>query len=379
MEGCAFARPGVADAQERVPPGEYLPVLITMSEHKKTSEVLLKVNDLHTWFRTAEGVVKAVDGVSFSIEKGKMVALVGESGCGKSVTALSLARLSPEPPACYANGQILFNGNDILRMTPKRLRTIRGSGISYIFQEPTVSLNPVVPIKAQIMESLRLHRPEAANGAEVDSLLSMVGIPESNVGKKKYPHEFSGGMQQRIMIAIALAPKPDLLVADEPTTALDVTVQGRILDLIQSLRKQRDMGILLITHNLGLTAEYADTIHVMYAGKIVESGIPEALIKYPKHPYTQGLLASIPRLLRTTGEQGGRPGGAPGEEKPLITGVPGAVPSAVSYPSGCRFHPRCRYAEEICKTREPVTEPSGDCRTIRCHRWKELEREVVCK
>jgi oligopeptide/dipeptide ABC transporter ATP-binding protein len=316
--------------------------------------VLLEVRDLRVSFFTEEGEVRAVDGVSFAIRRGETLALVGESGCGKSVTALALAKLVSTPPGVYKRGEILLDGEDVLKMDKQKLRSIRGAKISYIFQEPATSLNPVFRVGYQIKEALRLHRPEAANDAEVVRLLNLVHIPEPEKRMRDYPHQLSGGMQQRVMIAMALACQPALLVADEPTTALDVTIQAQILDLLKELKEKLQMSILLITHNLGIVGDLADTVAVMYAGRIVEYAPAATLLQRPLHPYTIALMRSIPRL---------------GAHASRLKSIPGTVPNPARLPAGCKFHPRCDRAQPDC-TREP--EPallSADGRQVRCPYW----------
>ncbi|MFH0909438.1 MAG: ABC transporter ATP-binding protein [bacterium] len=263
-----------------------------------TAEItaLLEVRDLRTYFGRKDCPVRAVDGVSFTVGQGETVALVGESGSGKSVTALSLARLLPATQAYHAGGQIVFGGRDVLAMGDADLRALRGADIAYVFQEPGTSLNPVFTIGYQIAEAVRLHRPEVDARKETQEWLGRVGIPEPEQRFDAYPHQFSGGMQQRVMIAMALACRPKLLVADEPTTALDVTIQAQILKLLSALQRELNMAMLLITHNLALVAENADRVYVMRAGEIVESGQTEQILRRPQHPYTQALLAAVPRL-----------------------------------------------------------------------------------
>src|ERR1041385_4834616 len=257
---------------------------------------LLDIKGLALEFGTANRPLRAVDGVSFSLAAGETVCLVGESGCGKSVTALSIARLVPTPPARYVGGEIRLNGRDVLRMSKQELRAIRGGVVSYVFQEPGASLNPVFRVGSQIREALQLHRPEAAPDAEVVRLLGLVGIPAPESRARNYPHEMSGGMQQRVMIAMALASRPKLLVADEPTTALDVTIQAQIIELLRDLKQRLGMSILLITHNLGIVGDIADRVAVMYAGQIVETARARDLLKRPLHPYTRALIQSVPDL-----------------------------------------------------------------------------------
>lgn len=317
---------------------------------------LLRVADLRVQFGRGQNPARAVDGVSFDLLRGETLALVGESGSGKSVTALSLGRLVPQPPGRYASGEISYRGNDVLKLADESLRELRGGEIAYIFQEPSSSLNPVMRIEAQIRESLRLHRSDVDAAKEIAELLTCVGLPDPGTVAKKYPHELSGGMQQRVMIAMALASRPKLLVADEPTTALDVTVQAQILTLLASLQKQFGMAILLITHNIGLVAEVAHRVAVMYAGKIVEQGPVEKILREPRHPYTKALLNAVPRLEGSRG---------------TVQGIEGLVPDPRHLPGGCTFHPRCVFARERCKSDEPVWETDGD-RNVRCHFWRSL-------
>ena len=299
---------------------------------------LLQVNNLKVWFGYPKDPIRAVDGVSFSVDKGATVALVGESGCGKSVTAMSLAKLVPSPAGFYAGGEILFDGHDVLKMTDTQLTELRGGLISFVFQEPSSALNPVFRIGYQIGEAVRLHRKDADAYAETARLMTMVGLPDPKARMKAYPHELSGGMQQRAMIAMALACRPKLLIADEPTTALDVTIQAQILELLKSLQVELRMAVLLITHNLGLVADTAHFVNVMYAGRIVESGDVEDVISRPAHPYTRGLLDAVPRLE---------------SEQKTMKGIDGAVPHPGRLPQGCKFWPRCSRAQDVCKGDEP--------------------------
>ena len=317
---------------------------------------IIDVEDLSIFFGSKKRPVRAVDGVSFSIREGETLALVGESGCGKSVTSLALARLVPEPPGFYASGQVLYEGKDVLAMKDSALRRIRGNEISYVFQDPSTSLNPVFTVGDQIAEALRLHRRGISIRSEVIALLSMVGIPDPEQRRKAYPHELSGGMQQRVMIAMALACRPKLLVADEPTTALDVTIQAQILDLIGSLQRELGMAVLLITHNLGLVADIAHRINVMYAGRIVESGPVEQVLSRPAHPYTRALLDAVPRLEGRAGR---------------LDGIAGSVPNPDALPGGCTFHPRCSRRRERCETEEPGEDRVEGDRWVKCHFWHE--------
>src|SRR5580658_4520492 len=272
---------------------------------------LLEIKNLKMDFGKNAAALRAIDGVSLTIHPGETVCLVGESGCGKSVTALSIARLVPTPPARYVGGEILLNGQDVLKMSKADLRGIRGGMVSYIFQDPSASLNPVFRVGNQIKESLKLHRPAQANDAEVIRLLKLVGIPAPESRIKDYPHQMSGGMQQRVMIAMALASEPKLLVADEPTTALDVTIQAQILDLLSELKQRLGMAILLITHNLGIVGDMADRVAVMYAGQIVELSPARELLRRPLHPYTRALMNSVPKLRGDADRLSAIPGNVP--------------------------------------------------------------------
>jgi oligopeptide/dipeptide ABC transporter ATP-binding protein len=315
---------------------------------------LLDIRNLQIDFGRRPNALRAVDGVSLSLEAGKTLCLVGESGSGKSVTALSIARLLPSPPAFYAGGEILLEGRDVLKMSAAELRGIRGGLVSYVFQEPGASLNPVFRIGDQIKEALKLHRTAAATDAEVVRLLKLVGIPAPEARIKSYPHELSGGLQQRAMIAMALAPHPKLLVADEPTTALDVTIQAQIIELLSQLQKQLAMAILLITHNLGIVGNVADQMAVMYAGQIVENAPARELLKRPLHPYTQGLMNSVPSL---------------DTDADRLTAIPGAVPRLGAFPRGCRFHPRCPRAQPACSETPPALLEAEPGRWVRCPLW----------
>lgn len=312
---------------------------------------LLEIKNLQLEFGTGPKPARAVDGLSLRLEAGKTLCLVGESGSGKSVTALSIAKLLPTPPARYVGGEIWLEGRDVLRMSPRELQGIRGGVVSYIFQEPGASLNPVFRIGAQIKESLQYHRPELAHDSEVIRLLRLVGIPAPEVRLKNYPHEMSGGMQQRVMIAMALASQPKLLVADEPTTALDVTIQAQIIELLRDLRQQLGMAILLITHNLGIVGDIADDVAVMYAGQIVETGRVNEVLSHPLHPYTRALIGSVPRL---------------GNHASRLTAIPGAVPRIEDFPHGCRFHPRCPDVQPSCSLQAPELSTVGTFRQVRC-------------
>jgi oligopeptide/dipeptide ABC transporter ATP-binding protein len=312
---------------------------------------LLDIKNLRIEFQQGARAVCAVDGVSLLLNAGETLCLVGESGSGKTITALSIARLLPNPPAIYAGGEILLEGRDTLKMSAAELRKIRGRVVSYVFQEPGASLNPVFRIGSQIKEALKLHRPEAATDAEVIRLLKTVGIPAPETRIRSYSHEISGGMQQRVMIAMALASRPKLLVADEPTTALDVTIQAQIIELLRDLKEQFGMAILLITHNLGIVGDLADHAAVMYAGQIVESGPARELLQNPLHPYTQALIRSVPKI------------GAGAER---LKTIPGTVPQLGALPSGCRFHPRCPQAQPICSQQPVELVERARGRWVRC-------------
>jgi len=338
---------------------------------------LLEIRNLKMDFGTGPDALRAVDGVSLTIGAGETVCLVGESGCGKTVTALSIARLVPAPPANYVGGEILLNGRDTLKMSNGELRSIRCGVVSYVFQEPGASLNPVFRIGNQIKESLKLHRPigTPASGTarinetntpgqrpalqnyndEVIRLLKLVGIPAPESRIKNYPFEMSGGMQQRVMIAMALASEPKLLVADEPTTALDVTIQAQILELLHDLKQRLGMAILLITHNLGIVGDMADRVAVMYAGQIVELSPAKELLRRPLHPYTKALINSVPKLA----------GGAD-----RLSAIPGNVPRIGNFPPGCRFAPRCPIARPECSEKIPELVEVEAGRWVRCPFWK---------
>lgn len=315
---------------------------------------LLEIKNLTMDFGAGAGAARAIDDVSLSIGAGETVCLVGESGCGKSVTAQSIARLVPSPPAKYVGGEILLNGRDTLKMSPRELRGIRGGVVGFIFQEPGAALNPVFRVGAQIKESLKLHRPEKANHAEVLRLLKLVGIPAPESRIRNYPFEMSGGMQQRVMIAMALASEPRLLVADEPTTALDVTIQAQILDLLRDLKERLGMAILLITHNLGIVGGMADRVAVMYAGQMVEVAPARELLQRPLHPYTRALMNSVPKLHGAASR---------------LSAIPGNVPRIGDFPPGCRFAPRCPIARPECSVKVPELLELEPGRFVRCPFW----------
>ena len=321
-----------------------------------TTEPLLKVINLKTYFFTDEGVVKAVDDVDLEIYKGETLGIVGESGCGKSVTALSILRLIPSPPGKIVGGQILFRGQELLKLSNSEMRKIRGNEISMIFQEPMTSLNPVFTIGNQIAEAIQLHQglSKKASLEKAVDMLKLVGIPSPERRVKEYPHQLSGGMRQRAMIAMALSCNPSLLIADEPTTALDVTIQAQILDLMTNLKKDFDMAVMLITHDLGIIAETAARVVVMYAGKVVEEADVYSIFEDPKHPYTQGLLRSIPRPdLGMTKEA-------------RLQEIPGIVPSLAELPQGCAFNPRCPKVMDICRKETPELKEVKPGHKVRC-------------
>ncbi len=310
---------------------------------------VLRVHDLKTYFVTDRGggTARAVDGVSFELAAGETLGIVGESGCGKTVMSLSILRLIPEPPGHILPGSFIeFEGTNLLTLPPRELRAVRGNRIAMVFQEPMTSLNPVLPIGAQVAEAALVHQKLSRADARKRTidLLHLVGIPDPETRVDDYPHQLSGGMRQRVMIAMALICHPQILIADEPTTALDVTIQAQILDLLGRLRRELKMAVLLITHDLGVVAGSADRVVVMYAGQVVETASTRALFAAPQHPYTEGLLASIPRL------------GAPRER---LRSIPGSVPPATAWPTGCRFHPRCPYAWDKCRTEEPPLLETG--------------------
>ena len=319
---------------------------------------LLEIEDLKTHFFTRDGIVRAVDGVSFSVLPGETLAVVGESGCGKSVTSLSVLRLIASPPGRIVAGRIRFQGQDLLQLSERQMRAIRGNEISMIFQEPMTSLNPVLSIGRQISETLVLHRglSHAAAQARAVEMLRLVGIPEAAQRIQQYPHEFSGGMRQRVMIAMALACDPMLLIADEPTTALDVTVQAQILDLMRQLKAKTGTAIVLITHSLGLVAEMAQRVVVMYGGRKVEEAPVEALFRHPRHPYTRALLRSVPRLRSSLASHG----------QVRLAEIPGVVPSLREAIPGCIFAPRCAHAAEPCRQGYPPLEQKAAGHWVAC-------------
>ena len=326
---------------------------------------MLEVRDLKTYFYVQEGELRAVDGLSYSVRKGECVALVGESACGKSVSALSIMRLIPYPPGVIVGGEIIFEGQDLLKISEEEMRFIRGGRIAMVFQEPMTSLNPVLTISRQISESLELHLclDRISATEEATKLLKLVGIPDAESRIHDYPHQFSGGMQQRIMIAMALSCKPSLLIADEPTTAVDVTVQAQILDIINNLRTQFNTAVILITHNLGIVARYADSVNVMYAGRLIEKGLTDQIYTEPRHPYTVGLITSVPRLDLP--------------RKRDLNVIEGLPPNLAKLPRNmCAFSPRCKLAIERCRQERPELKEVGTDHYSACFRSGEVRQLV---
>ncbi len=324
----------------------------------KRKEPILKVENLKTYFHTEDGIVKAVDGVSFELYEGETLGIVGESGSGKSVTSLTVMRLLDEK-ARIEGGKVIFNGKNLLELSEQEMQKIRGNDIAMIFQEPMVALNPVYTIGDQIMEAIILHQEVKESEARkiTIELLRKVGIPEPEKRIDQYPHQLSGGMRQRAMIAMALSCKPSILIADEPTTALDVTIQAQILDLMKELQQEYGMALIMITHDMGVIAEVADRVAVMYAGKVVEYGEVEEIFTKPKHPYTYALLSSIPRL---------------DVEQQKLKSIPGNVPDPLNFPPGCRFHPRCEFAQEKCKEEIPELVEVKERHLTACFFWEKL-------
>jgi peptide/nickel transport system ATP-binding protein len=321
---------------------------------------LLEVDKLVTEFETDEGRLRAVDGISFAVEEGKTLGIVGESGCGKSVTAHSIMRLLPQPMGQIAGGAVRFRGQDLTRVPLEEMQRIRGNHIGMVFQEPMTALNPVHTIGKQLTEVMLLHRDISADQAIRDGveILDRVGIPSPDVRMGEYPHQLSGGMRQRVVIAIALACEPALLIADEPTTALDVTIQAQILELIRQLQADMGMAVILITHDLGVIAETSDDVVVMYAGRVAEQGSVYDIFDRPAHPYTRGLLASIPRLETVP--------------KSRLAIIEGMVPGLMDLPPGCRFQNRCPHAQDSCRTQAPGVEHISEQHYVGCSRWSEL-------
>lgn len=325
------------------------------------NEALLVVKDLKTVFRTQQGIISAVDGVSFSLNKGRTLCIVGESGCGKSVTALSILRLVPSPPGKIVSGSIVFDGVDLLGLRAAQMRKVRGKRISMIFQEPMTSLNPVFTVGNQIREMFSLHQPHLSRrevNQKMIELLELVGIQDAKHRLNEYSHQFSGGMRQRVMIAMALSCGPDVLIADEPTTALDVTIQAQILQLIKQLQQKFGMAMILITHDFGVVAEVADEVGVMYGGHMIEYGTCEDIFLRTQHPYTYGLLKSVPRVA----------------EKNKLYAIPGNIPDPAHLPAGCRFAPRCQFCIPACSAEIPKLSSFGGAHMARCIRPRVWEK-----
>ncbi|WPK13000.1 ABC transporter ATP-binding protein [Lysinibacillus louembei] len=319
---------------------------------------VLEVKNLKTHFFTKEGVSKAVDGVSFYLNKGETIGVVGESGCGKSMTSLSILNLIPSPPGKIVDGEILLHGKNIVGLSQEELRKIRGKKISMIFQEPMTSLNPVLTVGEQIAETIRLHEklPRKQAWDKAVEMLRIVGIPSPEKRAKQEPYQLSGGMRQRVMIAMALACSPDVLIADEPTTALDVTIQAQILEILKDLQQKMGMSIIFITHDLGVVSEMCDKVAVMYAGQVIEEGVTEQLFDEPLHPYTRGLIDSLPKLY---------------EEQDELQTIEGSVPSPYHYPEGCRYADRCPFARELCRAAQPELIEMAEGRKVRCYQYSE--------
>jgi oligopeptide transport system ATP-binding protein len=319
---------------------------------------LLQVKDLKTYFFTDDGVVKAVDGISYDLEEGETLGLVGESGCGKSVSALSVLRLIPTPPGKIVGGEVIYEGEDLLQVGEQEIRHVRGNRIAMVFQEPMTSLNPVLTISRQLTEALELHQKmdQASAQRRAVQLLEMVGIPEADTRIDDYPHQFSGGMRQRVMISMALSCNPKVLLADEPTTALDVTIQAQVLEILARLSREMGTAVVIITHNLGVVARYADRVNVMYAGRIVESASARKVYGEPRHPYTVGLLRSVPRL-----DQARR------SKLEVIEGVP---PDLINMPQGCSFYPRCTFRTDRCAEDMPTLTAVDDTHHSACWEWQ---------
>jgi oligopeptide/dipeptide ABC transporter ATP-binding protein len=319
----------------------------------KLSETILEVKNLQTYFFSDDRVVRAVDGVDFKVKRGQTLGIVGESGCGKSITSLSMMRLVPSPPGKIVGGEINFKGENILNKTEEEMRKIRGNEISMIFQEPMTSLNPVYSVGEQIAEAVRIHQNLGKKDAwdKAVEMLKLVGIPSPEKRAKQEPYELSGGMRQRVMIAMSLACNPTLLIADEPTTALDVTIQAQILNLLKKLQEDFGSAVIMITHDLGVVSETCDMVAVMYAGKVVEYTDVDSLFENPKHPYTEGLLRSIPRI---------------DDDQDELQAIKGSVPSPFDLPEGCRFAPRCPYATDVCHQKLPELKNLEDEKQVRC-------------
>jgi len=330
----------------------------------KKADSLLEVSDLHTHFFTKSGTVKAVDGVDFEISPGETLGIVGESGSGKSMTAMSILGLVPSPPGKIADGKIHFKGENLLHKSPKQMRKIRGKEIGMIFQDPMTSLNPVFTIEKQMMETILAHENTSKKEAKARTLelLDLVGIPEPQKRLKSFPHEFSGGMRQRVMIAMALSCNPSLLIADEPTTALDVTIQAQILELLKRMQRELDMAIIMITHDLGVVAEVCDRVMVMYAGKPAEFSDANNLFDNGKHPYTQGLMNSIPKIT---------------SNKQKLEAIDGVPPDLRDLPDGCSFAPRCKHVMESCLTNDPELLKVGENHQVRCLLYENYPTKAV--
>ena len=326
---------------------------------------ILQLNDLRTYFRVDDSVVKAVDGITYEVQEGETLAIVGESGCGKSVSALSIMRLIASPPGWIESGELIFEGRDLLQLREEEIQQVRGGQIAMVFQEPMTSLNPVLTVERQITEAVRLHLGMTTQQARQRAveLLEKVGIPDPEEQLDRYPHSFSGGMRQRLMIAMAISCEPRIIIADEPTTALDVTVQAQILDLLKDLCQASGVALMIITHNLGVVARYADRINIMYAGRIIEQGTAREIYRNPSHPYTLGLLRSIPRL-----------DGVRSEKLEPIVGQP---PDLADLPTGCHFHPRCRYAVDRCTIDYPQLADLGGTHRSACWVAEELAAGVA--
>ena len=319
-----------------------------------SQDPIISVRDLHTHFKTDDGIVKAVDGVSFDVARGETLGIVGESGSGKTVTCLSMIQLIPQPPGFFPSGQVLFNGADMLKLDSAKLRDVRGNGISMIFQDPMTSLNPFLKVETQLCEVLQTHKQMSYQDARTKAIemLTRVGIPDPSRRIGDYPHQFSGGMRQRVMIAMALLCEPELLIADEPTTALDVTIQAQILELIDELKSEFNTSVILITHDLGVVAGTTDRLMVMYAGRVVEEGRTNEVFADPQHPYTRGLLRSVPRLDADRADS--------------LMAIPGLPPDLSALPNGCPFHPRCDAAVDRCQQEYPDVVTIGEGRWAAC-------------
>ena len=330
-----------------------------------SAEPILRVRGLQTHFKTDDGVVKAVDGVSFDLHRGETLGIVGESGSGKSVTNLSIMRLIASPPGKIVGGEVRFHDKDLLKLSPSEMRDIRGNKISMIFQDPMTSLNPFLRVSTQLVETIVLHQdltPKQAKQLAIE-MLGMVGIPRPERRVDDYPHQFSGGMRQRVMIAMALSCRPEVLIADEPTTALDVTIQAQILDIIRNLSEELGTAVIMITHDLGVVAGMCDNVVVMYAGKIIEKGATGELFDNPQHPYTRGLIQSVPRLDQVQSER--------------LFSIEGQPPNLINLPDACPFHPRCDSAMDICRSKYPPTEKLSPTREVNCWLYSEVPQGVL--